>query len=266
MSKEVIHLSYFFKEEYNDPLEIFRDERLNHLKKSFYQFFKNLYYSKSFFLDTYIYRHLYYALNLVEINKDKKVLDLGCAYGPFLPTLNEYGKRVIGLDYSYPALLNSKDLIKYKKHLLKNISIVNGDGQRLPFKDNEMDIVFCLEVFEHVPDPEKLINEIYRTLKPNGELVYSIPIEIGLSLILRQIIGKITNFKRELYSIRELLRNGVLKKPPLRTSPVHKDFDWRIIQKLVNKKFKQININYSPFPILRSVFNPTIILKVIKQQ
>src|SRR5258708_4206590 len=39
---------------------------------------------------------------------------------------------------------------------------------KLTFKDNLFDVVICTHVYEHVPSPKKLFNEIYRVLKPGG--------------------------------------------------------------------------------------------------
>ena len=227
---------------------------------------KRLYSSNSFVINLYIYRHLYYALNLTELDEKKTILDLGCGDGPFLPTLNRYGKKIIGLDVSFSMLLNAKILTHYNKYPLKEVFLINSEGHYLPFKDRIMDIIFCLETFEHIPNSTKLINEIYRILKEDGELIYSIPIEIGLSLIFRQLIGKIINFPRDTYTFKELIRNGILKKPSKRINNPHshKNFDWRIIQRLITKKFKQIKIIYSPFPFLKT-FNTTLICKVSKK-
>jgi len=43
----------------------------------------------------------------------------------------------------------------------------------LPFKDNSIDIIFCMAVLEHVPNPEKVVSEIYRVLKKDGIIYIS---------------------------------------------------------------------------------------------
>lgn len=47
------------------------------------------------------------------------------------------------------------------------------DIAKLPFKDNSIDVIINIAVLEHVPDPEKVVNEIYRVLKVGG-MVYSL--------------------------------------------------------------------------------------------
>ncbi len=252
MKKKVIHLSYFYIGELHETLP-----------KSYSS--RKLYFSHSIFIILYIYRHLYYALNLPKIDDGKIILDLGCGDGPFFPTLNRYGKRIIGLDHSLQLILKAKTLIRYIEYPLKKVLLLNADGQYIPIKDKSIDIIYCLETFEHVPNTNRLISEIFRILKDTGELIYSIPIEIGISLILRQFIGKITKFPRETYKFKELLVYGLLKKTSSRIHNrwSHKNFDWRIIQRLIGKKFKIISQIYSPFPFLKGL-NPTIIFKVSK--
>lgn len=50
-----------------------------------------------------------------------------------------------------------------------------GDVNNLQFSDNFFDNIICLEVFEYLTAPQKAIDEIYRVLKPDGQLVLSCP-------------------------------------------------------------------------------------------
>ena len=45
----------------------------------------------------------------------------------------------------------------------------------IPVMDNSYDAIMCIEVFEHLPDPVKAINEFSRILKPNGYLIITAP-------------------------------------------------------------------------------------------
>ena len=170
------------------------------------------------------------------------------------------------MDLLFEVLLKAKQLMQCRKYPLRKILLLNAKGINIPFKDKTIDIVFCLETFEHIPNSNKFINEIFRILKDDGELIYSIPIEIGISLLYRQLIRKIINCPVDSYSFKELIINAFLKKPPKRiNNPLnHKNFDWRRIQKLINKKFTHVSKTYSPFPFLKTL-NPTIIFKVIKR-
>lgn len=265
MKRKVISLSYFFNENSDINKEIFTKWEFNEEFFDNYNYCFHVYSLNSFLINLYVYRHLYYALNLESFSRDKIILDLGCADGPFLPSLNFYGKRVIGLDLSLSWLQRARKLINCKKYPLNKVILLNAEGHYLPFKDNSIDLVYCLETLEHIPNSMDLINEIYRILKDKGTLIYSLPIEIGFSLFIRQLVGKITKFPREPYSLRDLIKNGLLKKPSKRiNNPInHKNFDWRILYGIIIKRFKQVDIKFSPLPFLK-VLNPTVIFKVKK--
>lgn len=53
--------------------------------------------------------------------------------------------------------------------------VVFADGMKLPFRDASVDSAICLEVAEHVSDPQTLLLEISRVLKPGGQLFISAP-------------------------------------------------------------------------------------------
>lgn len=52
---------------------------------------------------------------------------------------------------------------------------VFADAAQLPFKDEQFDAIVCLEVIEHVPNPQQVLNEISRTLKKGGQVWLSMP-------------------------------------------------------------------------------------------
>ncbi|HWQ99453.1 MAG TPA: class I SAM-dependent methyltransferase [Candidatus Methylomirabilis sp.] len=55
---------------------------------------------------------------------------------------------------------------------------VVADIAVLPFRNNSVDAVMCIQVLEHVPDPERIIAEIYRVLRPGGAMYLATPFMI----------------------------------------------------------------------------------------
>ena len=50
-----------------------------------------------------------------------------------------------------------------------------GDVQYLPLKSGVFDTVFCTQVLEHVPEPQKAMDEIFRVLKKGGCAIFTVP-------------------------------------------------------------------------------------------
>lgn len=77
-------------------------------------------------------------------------------------------RLIIGLD------LNRK-ILQYYTRKTKACGIC-GDATEIPFRDEKFDAVSCIDVLEHVPGDEKVIQEICRVLKPSGKFVFSVPL------------------------------------------------------------------------------------------
>jgi 2-polyprenyl-3-methyl-5-hydroxy-6-metoxy-1,4-benzoquinol methylase len=85
------------------------------------------------------------------------ILDVGCGEGFTMDRLlsTDGHLPIQGLDYDYLALVHAKDR-------LPHIVFQMGDVRRLPFGDDRFDMVLCLEVLEHLPDPLPALEELRR--------------------------------------------------------------------------------------------------------
>ena len=110
------------------------------------------------------------ALKLAKTEYDNlNILDVGCDGGNLTASLLRLG-NVVGLDISNSFIDNAHKTYRGPSFLI-------GDGQRLPLKRESFDIVTCLEVLEHVPNPSDLVIEINRILKSKGRLIIIVPNE-----------------------------------------------------------------------------------------
>ena len=107
-----------------------------------------------------------YLFDRYEINQSDKLLDIGCGRGEFLKGFMDCGVKGHGVDQSN----SSQKLIPEA-----NLMIANLAEDPLPFKDNYFDVVFSKSVIEHFHNPEILVEEIFRVLKPGGLVITMCP-------------------------------------------------------------------------------------------
>ena len=90
----------------------------------------------------------------------KRVLDLGCGGGLLANHLAAHDHDVIGID------LTPENLAVARAHGSATYEI--ADACALPYPDASFDVVCAMDLIEHVPDPDKLIGEAARVLRPGG--------------------------------------------------------------------------------------------------
>tara|TARA_B000000475_G_C15947459_1_gene427315 strand:+ start:44 stop:745 length:702 start_codon:yes stop_codon:yes gene_type:complete len=101
----------------------------------------------------------------------EKVLDVGCGGGLLSEALHDFGADVTGIDAAGPGIEVAKI---HAKNDNKNIKYFEITAEELNLKESgSFDIVTCLEVLEHVPDPKSLVATCIDLLKPGGALFLS---------------------------------------------------------------------------------------------
>lgn len=90
-------------------------------------------------------------------------LDLGCSTGIITVYCGRYFKKVVGVDVDQKAIRAAQ-----RMNRCKNVRFISSKENRLPFHGGSYDVVVCNQVYEHVENAKKLMNEIYRLLKPGG--------------------------------------------------------------------------------------------------
>lgn len=104
-----------------------------------------------------------------NIPKESHVVDIGCGPGHWLLYLHENGyKNIHGVDLDdYLVFDEIKKLGVHRK--------VDLTHQNLPFEDNSVDVILCMQVFEHLENAFHFERECRRVLKPGGLLIFSYP-------------------------------------------------------------------------------------------
>lgn len=116
-------------------------------------------------------------LNFMEPKDGNVIVDVGCGIGYFLfDVVERYSDKdilTVGIDISTHNILGLNKRRREQKK--KNIFGIVGNASELPFKDGFIDKVICIEAIEHFPEPQTVIEEIHRVLKPYGKLFLSTP-------------------------------------------------------------------------------------------
>ncbi|HBU06864.1 MAG TPA: hypothetical protein DEB09_02165 [Candidatus Magasanikbacteria bacterium] len=97
-----------------------------------------------------------------------KVLDLGCGSGRLYHLFQDFQ------DVKYIGMDQSEEQIKIAKEKFSGIDFRIGEMTKLPFKDNEFDVVYCIATFHHLPDEEsriKSLQEMKRVLKSGSYII-----------------------------------------------------------------------------------------------
>ena len=99
----------------------------------------------------------------------KDVLDIGCAGGFMAEALAGRGARVTGIDPAADAI-NAARIHAREGGL--DIGYDVGVGEALPYENGSFDTVVCVDVLEHVADLNRVLVDVYRTLRPGGLFLF----------------------------------------------------------------------------------------------
>lgn len=90
-------------------------------------------------------------------------IDIGCSVGTVTQVLSRYVGRIEGIDNDAQAIQFARQTYRQP-----NLAFTKCDALNLPYLPNNFDVAICQEVYSYVTDPQKLLIEIYRILKPGG--------------------------------------------------------------------------------------------------
>ena len=93
----------------------------------------------------------------------REVLDVGCGGGFLANFLADLGHQVTGLDASADALR-----VAALHDRSRSVRYCQGDALRLPFPDASFDVACAMDFLEHVAEPDRVIAEAARVLRPSG--------------------------------------------------------------------------------------------------
>jgi len=122
----------------------------------------------------FVHRELKRLLEFYGERGSVRALDAGMGFGQYSDFAMTQGAaaRVVGLEIDREHLYGNPAYFA-RRHPLLRIAI--GDVQRLPFRDETFDLIWAVDVMEHIPDDAAAFREYARVLKPGGAFLMHTP-------------------------------------------------------------------------------------------
>ncbi|HLH75190.1 MAG TPA: class I SAM-dependent methyltransferase [Candidatus Binataceae bacterium] len=199
-----------------------------------------------------------------------RLLDYGCGDGTFMAQVVDLFPDAVGADYEPGQVADCRR--RFADYPRLRFSTV----QELRALASCFDLITCMEVLEHCRASEinEVLSDLRRLLAPSGTLLVSVPIEIGPSLILKQMIRRVAGWRNlgdyrynERYTVGELVRmtlataRGAIARPLYDNAPglppfhTHKGFNWRTLRERIGREFALRRTCFSPFRLTGSLLN-----------
>lgn len=141
-------------------------------------------------------------VSLLNLNKNQRLLDIGCGTGRALRLASNL---VDGQGEFYGIDISSKMLEVAKSNSSdKNIHFYKANAEKLPFEDDFFDLIMCCNSFHHYSNPNMVLSEMCRVLNQNGRVYILDPTTDMLFMKIIDIIwGNIEPSHVKQYSTKE---------------------------------------------------------------
>jgi SAM-dependent methyltransferase len=200
------------------------------------------------------------ARRLVARYAGRRLLDYGCGDATFLSRVSDLFPDATGAGVDP----NEIDSCRKRFSGTTRLRFALVADLAAPENDGAFDVVTCMEVLEHcvAAAVDAVLADLARLVAPSGIVIISVPIEIGPSLLAKQIVRRIAGRRirdykfNERYSMGELWRvvtagEGTIIERPVYFSVTgdfhgHKGFNWRALRRKIR----------DPLLLQRTMFSP----------
>lgn len=228
------------------------------------RFASRLIYGKAWLISWGHRRRFRAALDLAREFAGKRIFDYGCGDGTFLAMLMSSGSppsQAIGGERTEVAIQDCRRRLAG----IDGLGFVDLADATSPEHAGRYDAVFCMEVLEHALDTGMVLDHIAHLVAPSGRVIVSVPIETGLSILVKQAARRLAGLRgvsgyvgHSGYTWKELAK-AVLAGPQTRIPRIilgtektgryydHKGFNWMVIHDQIRRRFNLERIVVTPF-------------------
>jgi sarcosine/dimethylglycine N-methyltransferase len=115
--------------------------------------------------------------NLLTLNESTRVLDIGAGYGGAARYLAKtHGCHVDCLNLSEIQNQRNRQLSQ-QQSLTDKIQVIDGSFEAIPAENQQYDVVWSQDAILHSGNRRKVLEEVYRVLKPKGEFIFTDPMQ-----------------------------------------------------------------------------------------
>lgn len=107
---------------------------------------------------------------VLDVRQEDELLDVACGWGEFLVTHAAGARRVSGVDLAPAKVALARERLADRIEA-GTAEIVVADAARLPWPDASFTAVTCIDAFPFFPDPQAVLAEFFRVLRPGGRAV-----------------------------------------------------------------------------------------------
>lgn len=163
--------------------------------------------------------------------KDISVLDIGFGFGEMLFCFDK-SNNLNGVEISSIGVKRAIRIAKSKGY--KDFSFIEEDINRLnnfPFKKMSFDVIICSHVLQYLSNEEFILSEVRRLIKPEGKIIFGMPIKDGKEDDLNKFIN---NLIKKRFKIIYLLKNDSISNLFKITNKIKEARIKSILSKIIN--------------------------------
>jgi 2-polyprenyl-3-methyl-5-hydroxy-6-metoxy-1,4-benzoquinol methylase len=217
------------------------------------------------------------ARTLVAPFAGRPLLDYGCGDGTFLAIVHDLFPEALGVDAAKDQVADCARRFAQ----VAGLSFAPPDRLSSAAGRGHFGVVVCMEVLEHCPDDSqnRVLDDIAGAAAPQALVLFSVPIEIGPALVAKQSARALVALRGlSEYASRERYRPGEMARMVFARADTaipreeyvverdeavmrytgHKGFNWRTLQRSIEKRFALDRRLFSPMPYMGPWLNSQV--------